>query len=141
MKSKKEKTKENITKNKNKIIITEDTFSDNENQNKLNSEIDINQYIKAKKIEVKKNKFDNEIKYRLNKNKNNNILNFTGYTNSNLEDNIYKKNSSTIVINNNININFGNKAINGYKEIKKYGQNSISSLLHKIPLSYKNTEN
>ena len=95
----------------------------------------------AKKIEVKKNKFDNEIKHRVNKNKNNNLLNFNRYNNQNLEENINKKNTSTIVINNNININFGNKSINGYKETKKYGQNSISSLLYKIPISYKNTEN
>ena len=64
----------------------------------------------------------------------------------------YKKNPSTIVINNNININFGNKT-NVLKDKKKYknffknsqiqinnnnGPNSISSLLHKIPLCYNN---
>ena len=72
------------------------------------------------------------------------------------EDSIYtqhlKKNPSTIVINNNININFGNKPIFGMKDRKRYknvikntqiqinnnGSNSIASLLHKIPLCYKN---
>jgi hypothetical protein len=73
------------------------------------------------------------------------------------EDNIYirhlKKNPSTIVINNNININFGNKPIFAMKDKKRYknviknsqiqinnnnGPNSIASLLHKIPLCYKN---
>ena len=67
----------------------------------------------------------------------------------------FKKNHSTIVINNNININFGNKTNIGLKEKKRYknivknsssqinnnnGQNSISYLLHKIPLRYKNSE-
>jgi hypothetical protein len=66
----------------------------------------------------------------------------------------YKKNPSTIVINNNININFGNKT-NLLKEKKRYknliknsqiqinnnnGPNSISTLLHKIPLCYNNQE-
>ena len=77
------------------------------------------------------------------------------------EDNIYirhlKKNPSTIVINNNININFGNKPIFAMKDKKRYknviknsqiqinnnnGPNSIASLLHKIPLCYKtNSDN
>ena len=67
----------------------------------------------------------------------------------------FKKNTSTIVINNNININFGNKTNLGLKDKKRYknivknssiqinnnnGQNSISSLLNKIPLCYKNSE-
>ena len=66
----------------------------------------------------------------------------------------YKKNPSTIVINNNININFGNKT-NLLKDKKRYknliknsqiqinnnnGPNSISTLLHKIPLCYNNQE-
>ena len=66
----------------------------------------------------------------------------------------YKKNPSTIVINNNININFGNKTkTNLLKEKKIYknmvknsqiqinnnkGPNSIASLLHKIPIKYNN---
>ena len=140
MKSIKDKNKDKISKNKNKIYLTENNFSGDENANKLNSEININDYIKAKKIEVKKNKFDNEIKNRIKKSKNNNLLNYHEYMSNNPDDNLYKKNSSTIVINNNININFGNKSINGYRDIKKYGQNSISSLLHKIPLSYKSSE-
>ena len=142
MKSKKEKTKKNISKNKNKIYFTDNNIlSGDENPNKINLDQNLNGYLMAKKIEVKKNKFDNEIKHRVNKNKNNNLLNFNRYNNQNLEENINKKNTSTIVINNNININFGNKSINGYKETKKYGQNSISSLLHKIPISYKTSEN
>ena len=66
-----------------------------------------------------------------------------------------KKNPSTIVINNNININFGNKDSLPEKDKRRYknliknsqiqinnnnGSNSISSLLHKIPLCYKNSE-
>ena len=66
-----------------------------------------------------------------------------------------KNNNSTIVINNNININFGNKMNIGLKDKKRHknilkdssiqinnndGQNSISSLLRKIPLCYKNSE-
>ena len=142
MKSKKEKTKKNISQNKNKIYFTDNNIlSGDENPNKINLDQNLNGYLMAKKIEVKKNKFDNEIKHRVNKNKNNNLLNFNRYNNQNLEENINKKNTSTIVINNNININFGNKSINGYKETKKYGQNSISSLLHKIPISYKTSEN
>ena len=67
------------------------------------------------------------------------------------EDNTYsqhlKKNPSTIVINNNININFGMKDKKRYKNIIKNSQiqinnnngpNSIASLLNKIPLCYKN---
>ena len=91
-----------------------------------------NSLSKAKKIQVRKNLFDNEInikekseeKYRYKRMKSDNVLN-----------------PSTIVINNNININFGNKSINGFKEKKKYGPNSISSLLHKIPLFYKSADN
>ena len=74
------------------------------------------------------------------------------------EDSIYtrrlKKNPSTIVINNNININIGNKPIFVMKDKRRYknviknsqiqinnnnGSNSIASLLHKIPLCYKST--
>ena len=66
----------------------------------------------------------------------------------------FKKNTSTIVINNNININFGNKTGFGLKDKKRYknliknsniqinnnnGPNSITSLLNKIPLCYKNS--
>ena len=143
MKSQKEKTKEKNYKNKNKIYFTDNnkTLSIDENPNQLNKEQNLNGYLMAKKIEVTKSKFDNEIKHKLNKNKNNNLLNYNRYIIKNSEENINKKNTSTIVINNNININFGNKSINGYKETKKYGQNSISSLLYKIPISYKNTEN
>jgi len=143
IKSQKEKTKENNYKNKNKIYFTDNnkTLSGDENPNQINKEQNLNGYLMAKKIEVKKSKFDNEIKHKLNKNKNNNLLNYNRYYIKNSEENINKKNTSTIVINNNININFGNKSINGYKETKKYGQNSISSLLYKIPISYKNTEN
>ena len=101
----------------------------------------MNEYLKAKKIEVKKNKFDNELKYRYKKTKNDNILNHHGFKSKNLEDQFFKKNTSTIVINNNININFGNKSISSYKDNKKFGQNSISSLLNKIPLCYKSEEN
>ena len=67
------------------------------------------------------------------------------------EDNTYsqhlKKNPSTIVINNNININFGMKDKKRYKNVIKNSQiqinnnngpNSIASLLNKIPLCYKN---
>ena len=72
------------------------------------------------------------------------------------EDSIYtrhlKKNPSTIVINNNININFENKPIFVMKDKKRYKNaiknsqiqinnnriNNIASLLHKIPLCYKN---
>ena len=68
------------------------------------------------------------------------------------EDNTYsqhlKKNPSTIVINNNININFGMKDKKRYKNVIKNSQiqinnnngpNSIASLLNKIPLCYKNS--
>ena len=65
-----------------------------------------------------------------------------------------KKNPSTIVINNNININFGNKSNLGIKgkkrnknmiknsqiQMKNNNPNSLSSLLNKIPLCYKNSE-
>jgi len=75
------------------------------------------------------------------------------------EESIYsrhlRKNPSTIVINNNININFGNKPVFGIKDKKRYkkviknsqiqinnnGPNSIASLLNKIPLCYKNNTN
>ena len=51
-----------------------------------------------------------------------------------MKNNIDRK-TSTIVINNNIRINFGNKAKIGYKKSKSnYGQNSISYLLDKIPI-------
>ena len=141
MKMKKEKTKEKISKNKNKIYLTETALNNEDNPNKINSDINLNEYLKAKKIEVKKNKFDNELKYRYKKTKNDNILNHHGFKSKNLEDQFFKKNTSTIVINNNININFGNKSISSYKDNKKIGQNSISSLLNKIPLCYKSEEN
>ena len=141
MKIKKEKTKEKISKNKNKIYLTETALNNEDNPNKINSDINLNEYLKAKKIEVKKNKFDNELKYRYKKTKNDNILNHRGFKSKNLEDQFFKKNTSTIVINNNININFGNKSISSYKDNKKFGQNSISSLLNKIPLCYKSEEN
>ena len=137
MKIKKEKTKEKISKNKNKIYLTENTLYGEENPNKINADINLNEYLKSKKIEVKKNKFDNELKYRYKKIKNDNLLNHHRFTAKNLEEHLFKKNTSTIVINNNININFGNKSISGYKDNKKFGQNSISSLLNKIPLYYK----
>ena len=141
MKIKKEKAKEKISKNKNKIYLTETALNNEDNPNKINSDINLNEYLKAKKIEVKKNKFDNELKYRYKKTKNDNILNHHGFKSKNLEDQFFKKNTSTIVINNNININFGNKSISSYKDNKKFGQNSISSLLNKIPLCYKSEEN
>ena len=141
MKIKKEKTKEKIPKNRNKIYLTENALNNDINPNKINSDIYLNEYLKAKKIEVKKNKFDNEFKYRYKKTKKDNILNQYGFKSKNLEDHLFKKNTSTIVINNNININFGNKSISAYKDNKKFGQNSISSLLNKIPLCYKSEEN
>ena len=141
MKSKREKNKDKLSKNKNKIFLTENALSGDENPNKINTDISLNEFIKAKKIEVKKNKFDNELKNRFKKIKNDNLLSYHGYTAKNLDENFFKKNTSTIVINNNININFGNKTIKGYKESKKFGQNSISSLLNKIPLCYKTEEN
>ena len=141
MKLKKEKNNDKLSKNKNKIFLTENALFGDENQNKINPDINLNEFIKAKKIEVKKNKLDNELKNGLKKIKNDNALNYHGYISKNLEENIIKKNTSTIVINNNININFGNKTIKGYKETKKYGQNSISSLLNKIPLCYKTEDN
>ena len=141
MKIKKEKAKEKISKNKNKIYLTETALNNEDNPNKINSDINLNEYLKAKKIEVKKNKFDNELKYRYKKTKNDNILNHHGFKSKNLEEQFFKKNTSTIVINNNININFGNKSISSYKDNKKIGQNSISSLLNKIPLCYKSEEN
>ena len=137
MKIKKEKTKEKVSKNKNKIYLTENTLYGEENPNKINADINLNEYLKSKKIEVKKNKFDNELKYRYKKIKNDNLLNHHRFTAKNFEEHLFKKNTSTIVINNNININFGNKSISGYKDNKKFGQNSISSLLNKIPLYYK----
>ena len=141
MKMKKEKTCEKISKNKNKIYLTENALYGEENPNKINADINLNEFIKAKKIEVKKNKFDNELKSRYKKLKNENILNNQGIMSKNLDEHLFKKNTSTIVINNNININFGNKSISGYKDNKKFGQNSISSLLNKIPLCYKTEEN
>ena len=141
MKIKKEKTKEKTLKNKNKIYLTENTLNNEDNPNKIHSYINLNEYLKAKKIEVKKNKIDNELKYRYKKLKNDKILNQYGFKSKNLEEHLYKKNTSTIVINNNININFGNKSISSYKDNKKFGQNSISSLLNKIPLCYKSEEN
>ena len=84
---------------------------------------------------VKNNKFNYEIKSKLKKNINNNMSNYREYI-SKFDENLYKKNSSTIVINNNININFGNKYTNEYKDSKIHGQNSISSLLQKIPSKF-----
>ena len=66
-------------------------------------------------------------------------------------NNLLKRIQSTIVINNNININIGNKGNNyrkKYKNIKSSsiqvnngnGSNSINSLLNKIPLVYKNSD-
>ena len=141
MKMKKEKKSEKISKNKNIIYLTENALYGEENPNKINADINLNEFIKAKKIEVKKNKFDNELKFRYKKLKNENVVNNHGITSKNLDEHLFKKNTSTIVINNNININFGNKSISGYKDNKKFGQNSISSLLNKIPLCYKNEEN
>ena len=135
MNSKFERNKEGIPKNKNKIFFTDNTFSGDENPNKLNSDINLNEYIKSKKLCVKNNKFNYEIKSKLKKNINNNMSNYREYI-SKFDENLYKKNSSTIVINNNININFGNKYTNEYKDSKIHGQNSISSLLQKIPSKF-----
>ena len=210
----KEKEKEKINnKANNKIILTDYTTSDNENMN--NIEEDINDLIEvgniskfhnttlksqlfsdSKRIQVKKNNFENEInkgdnymnfkklKHRIFRgfsNQNSDFKNFEesndedsnnfnhknlliySFKNNQIEDdnnlnNIaqqFKKNPSTIVINNNININFGNKTNFGLKDKKRYkhliknshiqinnnnGPNSISSLLHKIPLCYKNSK-
>ena len=58
-----------------------------------------------------------------------------------MKNNIYRK-TSTIVINNNIRINFGNKSKIRYKNSKSnYGQNSISYLLDKIPIYYQTEVN
>ena len=135
MNSKFERNKEGIPKNKNKIFFTDNTFSGDENPNKLNSDINLNEYIKSKKLCVKNNKFNYEIKSKLKKNINNNMSNYREYIHK-FDENLYKKNSSTIVINNNININFGNKYTNEYKDSKIHGQNSISSLLQKIPSKF-----
>ena len=70
---------------------------------------------------------------------------------STIGNNLLKRIQSTIVINNNININIGNKGNNyrkKYKNSKNYsihvntgsGTNSINSLLSKIPLVYKDSE-
>ena len=136
MNSKKEINKDGISKNTNKILFTENTFSGDENQNKLNSNINLNEYMKSKKIGTKKELLDYKIKSNLKKNINDNLFSYREYIDK-LEENLYKKNSATIVINNNININFGNKFINGYSESKKHGQNSISSLLQKLPTNFK----
>ena len=85
-----------------------------------------------------------------------NFLLYKKYDEENNINNFAEKNPSTIVINNNININFGNKSSVSASDKKKYnnliknsqiqinnnnGPNSISSLLNKIPLCYKNSEN
>ena len=85
-----------------------------------------------------------------------NFVLYKKYDEENNINNFGEKNTSTIVINNNININFGNKSNVGVSDKKKYnnliknsqiqinnsnGPNSISSLLNKIPLCYKNSEN
>ena len=207
----KEKEKEkNNNKSSNKIILTDYTHSGDENMNNLEEEInnisEVENTIKfnnksfksqlandSKRIQVKKNNFENEyyirenyINFKKKKQKvyrgyTNQSSDFRNYEESNDEDssnfnqrnllifsnqieednnlnNIaqqFKKNPSTIVINNNININFGNKTGFGLKDKKRYknliknsniqinnnnGPNSISSLLNKIPLCYKNSE-
>ncbi len=137
MKSKKEKINDKKTLiNKNKIYFLDNAFSGDENHEyirTLNKKKNYNNSLsKIKKIQVKKNLFDNEMnvkekseeKYRYKRIKSGSLIN-----------------PSTIVINNNINITFGNKSNNGFSDKNKYGPNSISSLLHKIPLCYKTADN
>lgn len=219
LKREKEKDTERDKNNlNNKVILTDYTLSGDENNN--NYDGDFNDFIdssnlgkfntktiknvvssKTKRIQVKKNKFENdynnidknEEKYKnYKKMKSQNLALYKGslnhnaeYRNNNEESNDedsnninqkhyllyslknrhseedhnlthhFKKNPSTIVINNNININFGNKSNLGMKDKKRYknlikntqiqinknnGPNSISSLLHKIPLCYNNPE-
>ena len=142
-----------------------------------------NEYITDKDDEKHKNKKiinQNMKRFKASSNKSNDFRNFEesneedsnsinqkkyllySMKNNKLDDdnnisNQIKKNPSTIVINNNININFGNKLSNitlkdnkkNYKNLIKNtqiqinnnnGQNSIASLLNKIPLCYKNSE-
>ena len=139
IKSKKEKEK--LLNNKNKIHVIKNGNSGEENPNKINAGIDLNKYINTKKIKVNKNTFDNELKYRFKKNKNCETFYYNGFKLKNMKNNIYRK-TSTIVINNNIRINFGNKSKIGYKNSKSnYGQNSISYLLDKIPIYYQTEVN
>ena len=207
---KEKETQKNNNKSGNKIILTDYTHSGDENMNNLEGELNNisevenrkkfnNKTFKSqlasdsKRIQVKKNNFENEYNIRENfmnyKKKKQKVLggysnhsnDFRNYEESNDEDssnfnqrnllifsnqieednnlnNIaqqFKKNPSTIVINNNININFGNKTGFGLKGKKRYknliknsniqinnnnGPNSITSLLNKIPLCYKNSE-